>query len=137
MVEDYQNKTTKTKTEADKRAKEIAVSVHGSAKWNQGGWPTNSGDWVYPSNMGDLYYALQNGPVYGYYAGTESAHLVVITGVNLFLGEVYTNNPWGIAGVQKYEDFLKSYNAINFLNNVLYLIYCPTTIPFVACILVN
>ena len=125
MVEDYQNKTTKTKTEADKRAKEIAVSVHGSAKWNQGVWPTNSGNWVYPSNMGDLYYALQNGPVYGYYAGTESAHLVVITGVNLFRREVYTNNPWGIAGVQKYEDFLKSFAG------------GPTTIPFVACILVN
>ena len=125
MVEDYQTKTTRTKKEADKRAKEIAISVHSPDNWNKGGWPTNAGEWRSINNIGDLYEVVKSGPVYGYYSGTDSAHLVVITGVNLLRGEVYTNNPWGIAGVQTYEEFLKCFAG------------GPTTMPFSACILVN
>ena len=62
------------------------------------------------SSIEDLYNTLQdNGPVYAYYPGTDSSHLVVVTGVNLYSGIVYTNNPWGNCGEQTFEEFQNGY----------------------------
>jgi RHS repeat-associated protein len=67
----------------------------------------------------DLYNALvKNGSMYGYYwNGTDGgAHLIVITGVNLTKGIVYTNNPWGFAGEQTYRD--RPEDCVNLRNGV-------------------
>lgn len=53
-----------------------------------------------------FYTLVDKGPVYAYYGGSDGAHLVVVTGANLNKGLIYTNNPWGIAGVQSYDEFL-------------------------------
>ena len=125
MVEDYQAGIVKTQEEADIRAKEIAVSVYGEIEWNQGGWPTNQGEWYFIDSLNDLFSELKNGPIYGYYSGEDSAHLIVITGANLWRKEVYTNNPWGISGVQTYNEFLSCFAGGS------------ADMPFYSCILIN
>lgn len=35
--------------------------------------------------------------------------MVVVTGANIWTGEVYTNNPWGEAGSQTYEEFMSGF----------------------------
>ena len=118
MVEDYSSGVTKTQEEADSRAKEIAISVHGERDadgievWNRGGWPTNMVDHVKINRILDLFLLLQDGPVYAYYWSGKpksGAHLVVVTGVNVLDGTVYTNNPWGISGEQSFNDFLNGF----------------------------
>ena len=104
MIESYQNGTTLTKKQANARAAEIAQEYHGSMDkkvWNAAGNPTNMGDFIDIDNIVALYGILaDNGPVYARYynAGAATGHLVVVTGVNLYSGVVYTNNPWGVRG---------------------------------------
>ena len=50
-------------------------------------------------------YVKQNGPIYAYYCGNDNAHLVVVTGVDIWNNKVYTNNPWGIKGEQTFDEF--------------------------------
>ena len=51
-----------------------------------------------------------HGPLYAYYNdGKGSAHLVVVTGVDVINNIVYTNNPWGIKGAQSFSDFKKGF----------------------------
>ena len=124
MVEDYQTGVTKTPEEAFDRAKELAIQQNGEKNWNSGDWPTNCvayNAFGTPTpatgidSLWNLYLQLKNGgPLYAYYSNGKTgkdarAHLVVVTGVNLFRGIVYTNNPHGIAGHQTYADFLKGY----------------------------
>lgn len=62
-----------------------------------------------------LFFLLRQGPVYGYYwNGTPNsgAHLIVVTGINLLEGKIYTNNPWGYSGEQTYKEFLNGYLAM-------------------------
>ena len=108
MVEDYRNGIVRTQEEADKRAKEIAIEENGKIDWNTGGWPQNTGEELNSINIFSLYFALFDGPLYAYYwnGGEGEAHIVVITGVNLFKMTVYTNNPWGESGEQTYKEFL-------------------------------
>ena len=109
MIESYDSGTILTQKEAKARAIEIARSYHGSTKkriWNQGGWPSDLGDQVSVKDIETLYDTLKNnGPVYAYYSNNKTAHLVVVTGVDLNSNVVYTNNPWGVRGVQSFEDF--------------------------------
>ena len=113
MVESYNSGKNLSQKEADLRAKEIACEVNGSDNWDTGGWPTNLGREVGIDSIQALYDAVsQNGPVYAYYynnkTGKDSrAHLVLVTGVNLISGKVYTNNPWGVKGRQTYKSFQK------------------------------
>lgn len=125
MIEDYQAGIN-SQDEATAKAKELAISVNGEEHWNKGAWPTNCpeyNDFGTPISVPgidsilDLYlYLRNNGPIYAYYSNQHikppneaSAHLVVVTGVNLFRGIVYTNNPWGIEGEQNYLDFLHGF----------------------------
>ena len=109
MVESYHTGNTLTQTEADNRAREIAVSVYGEDNWRQAGWPTNTGKKISSVNRFSLRAELKNGPLYGYYANSDSGHLIVITGVDVRNGIVYTNNPWGISGQQSIKDFKKGF----------------------------
>ncbi|MBR5320881.1 MAG: DNRLRE domain-containing protein [Clostridia bacterium] len=112
MIEDAKTNTSRTHQEANDRAKEIAIQKHGEDDWNKGSNPNNL-VLVNSSSLDNIRFALRtHGPlyaVYGYYdvdGNRVKGHAVVITGVNMITGQVYTNNPWGISGSQEYEDFL-------------------------------
>ena len=113
MIECYKNGTKYSKKQADARAKEIAIARNGAKNWNRGGWPSDLGERIGSNSIksiNDIYSILKNnGPVYAYYSNATEAHLVVITGVDLNKGIIYTNNPWGVSGSQNYEQFKKGF----------------------------
>ena len=110
MVQDYKEKKKSWQLSAAIRAIRLACTVNGS-NWNQGSWPTNSGEWVKTNNIFELYSLLRQGPIYAYYwnGHSKDAHLIVVTGVNVLKDMVYTNNPWGYRGTQSYEDFNRGF----------------------------
>ena len=60
--------------------------------------------------INELYNTLvEVGPIYACYNKGESSHLVLVTGVNLVTGIIYTNNPWGVEGRQSYDEFLNGF----------------------------
>ena len=119
MVEHFKSGSPKTQLEADAEAKALAIERNGEENWDNGNWPTNCKEynaWGTPiretniNSIFDLYLQLKNnGPLYAYYASNRKAHLVVVTGVNLFQGVVYTNNPHGYKGIQTYNQFLTGF----------------------------
>ena len=124
MIEDYENDVNRSNFSATWRAISVAIEVHDTSifnisKWNQGEWPQNLGDKILKSeieNLQALYNLINdNGPIYAYYYDSKrvAAHLVVVTGVDLESGIVYTNNPHGIAGEQTYDDFLNGYAGMS------------------------
>jgi len=114
MMESYNSGITLTQKQAKARAIEIAQIYHKSTekeKWNQGGTPSNLGQCLGNiSSIKEIYDLLSaNGPVYAGYFGEYSNHLVIVTGVDLNKGIVYTNNPWGVRGKQTFENFQKGF----------------------------
>ncbi len=131
MIEDYQAGGGMTQAQAAVRAREIAESVNGTGQnpdgsfvWNRGGWPTNSKDVTNQvpnfqtiGSFNDLSAFISNGPVYAYFSNglpatdpNSAAHLIVVTGVASAPGHpnlVASNNPWGDANIQTYDDFMK------------------------------
>ena len=74
------------------------------------GRPTRGG--MPAEGLLSLHYLLKDGPIYAYYWNSKpksGAHLVLITGVDVYKRTVYTNNPWGISGAQTYEEFLEGF----------------------------
>ena len=63
-----------------------------------------------------IYYALKKGPIYAFYHDGNQGHYVVVTGINLFKGEVYTNNPWGMQGTQTINEFKKGFYGMRGYN---------------------
>ena len=58
----------------------------------------------------ELYALLAKGPVYAQYnVNWPDTHLIVVTGIDILNGLVYTNNPWGRSGIQTYEEFLNGF----------------------------
>ena len=95
---------------AEDAAIEIAKKYHGDKDWNKGLSPSKIGKKAKIDSIIDLYWLLCNkGPLYAYYCNDNSAHLVVVTGVNIKTGTVYTNNPWNVPGIQSYSDFLNGF----------------------------
>ena len=123
MEESYVNGTILTDAQAQAQAISIAMGYHHSfceSDWNNGGWPLNA-NWesvIYNvTSIYDLFYLLlaSQHPIYAYYSCTyvdengvtvNSAHLVLIIGVDCSTNTVYTINPWGISGSQSFSDFL-------------------------------
>lgn len=107
MIESFQSSKKLSTQKADERAKQLAIAQNGEENWNRGAWPTNLGEYQTISSINDLFNIVSNnGPVYAYYANDSvNAHLVVVTGVNLKKGIVYTNNPWGVRGKQTFSEF--------------------------------
>lgn len=112
MVEDYKSGIVRTQKEAEKRAIQVAKKVNGD-NWNRASVPQNRGKPVSCKSCIDLFLAISKyGPLnasYGCYEGGQrvAGHSVVVTGVNVVKGIVYTNNPWGIYGEQSYEEFIQ------------------------------
>ena len=114
MIEDYNNGVSRTQQEADERAKQIAVELNGEQNWDIGGRPINKTQ-VEFNSINELHSLLrEHGPLYvsyGFYKDgqRESGHAVVVTGVNIITNRVFTNNPWGKRGRQKYSLFLNNF----------------------------
>ena len=90
--------------------------MNGSKKWNSPNNPTNVGyefDSKQIGNINDLYYLVSfYGPMYGRYANKtkgKPGHMVVLTGVDVNRNKVYTNNPWGVKGVQTFKEFKSNF----------------------------
>ena len=118
MIEDYHTDANYTDEEAKQRAIKLAKSVNGDKnifgkeKWNRGAFPTNLGERSYHQNIHELYAILQSGPVYAFYttfSGRGVAHMVIVTGVDVSVGLVYVNNPWGTSGTQTFAEFLSGW----------------------------
>lgn len=68
---------------------------------------------------------VNNGPVYAYYREPEkndptqlrAAHLVIVTGVDVDRGLVFTNNPHGYSGGQTFDSFVNGYKTGNGISN--------------------
>lgn len=73
---------------------------------------------------------VESGPVYAQYQTSvfeSEGHMVVVTGVDIDKGLVYTNNPWGYRGVQTYADFCKGFvGDKNTTESGYYLVYIYT-----------
>jgi len=115
MVEAYRKNTNWTQAQADKRAKEIARKNLGD-NWNNPWRPDNMGRGVSINKIEDLAkYLKSNGPLYARYYDTNdynNGHLVVVTGVDLVSGHVFTNNPWGIKGIQTFSEFVDGFAGL-------------------------
>ena len=99
---------------------QIDVMTTGTSWWNQGGWPADIGTECLARDIESIYSIrelLESGPVYGYYNGeienngarTPTAHLIVVTGVDVNNDIIYTNNPWGYSGKQTFEEFMHGF----------------------------
>ncbi len=126
MTEDFESGKTRTQDEATNRAIEIAkMRVNYGENWNKGGWPYSMNRFKgikanQLDEIEDLYkLLLDNGPVYAYYNNPKvnSAHLIVVTGVDVDENIIYTNNPQGHHGEQTFEEFNHGYFARNGTNN--------------------
>ena len=122
MIESFDNGKTYSQTEADKRAKELAIKCNGAHNWDAGNWPdgVDPSNKTYANDIESIYNLLfSNGPVYAYYVDSSNttAHLVVITGVSVDSNKVFTNNPWGISGTQSFSDFQQGVARNRFQSN--------------------
>lgn len=66
------------------------------------------------------------GPMYVSYENRSknSGHAIVITGVDLLRGVVYTNNPWNVSGSQNFKDFTSGFVDRNNVTVNDYIIRC-------------
>ena len=111
MIEDYYSGIVRNEFEANNRAQALAESVFTSDNWDRNSKPTNIKDEFTSMSIDDLYnLLLNNGPVYvWYYSGQECTHLIIVTGVDLDYGIVYSNSPNAYPGEQTYYEFTKGY----------------------------
>lgn len=116
MVEDFTLGITHTDAEVDKLCKDRAVEEYGSS-WNAGGLPTDeSWDviWDDEITIEKVFEKLvENGPLYLNYNNYSMGHMVVLTGMDLSTGTMYTNNPWRVEGTQTYDQFLRMFATGN------------------------
>ena len=111
MYEDFNAGINRSPEEADARAKEIAISKHGEEDWDKGSKPDNLTNINTTSMLGLFFELKTHGPLYASYelykdSQRETGHAVIVTGVNLISGRVYTNNPWNYYGDQSHSEFL-------------------------------
>ena len=131
MIEDFRAGIVRTPSQATAKAKELAISVNGQTNWDKGAWPPNASQPFAEFNkpaptLFELYIALLcRGPFYAYYTGTTASHLVVVTGVDIKQGIIYTNNSWYVRGIQSYDEFMKGVanQPINWDMSFGFLIY--------------
>ena len=110
MYDCYNNGEKLTQRQADTKAKEIAIAKHGS-DYDRSAFPDNCGPETVNINDIELLFDILKsaGPVYAYYSNGFGAHMVVVTGVDLNTGTVYTNNPAYGSGAQSFDEFVDCY----------------------------
>ena len=120
MYEDWELGVTRTNEEAHVRAKAISFDRYGKIC---GGKPENLKNQKAQS-IYELYVLLKMyGPLYVSYRSDESGHAILLTGIDLLTGIVYTNNPWGYKGEQNYDEFLDGFIHGDYNEYQLYRIY--------------
>ena len=88
----------------------IAKIYNGNKNWDSGLQPNRIGRKTEIDSIFEIYLLLyRNGPLYSYYYHEGGAHLVVVTGVDVERGIVYTNNPQNARGIQTFEEFSTGY----------------------------
>ncbi len=122
MAEDYKASRICCPKLVEARIRMIALSAairYKKKTWNSGGFPLNADNRIEIKDEEDLFnYLKDNGPLYAAYYWTEKeqdgkitnhGHIVIVTGMDLANGLVYTNNPHGVKGIQTFEDFLNCF----------------------------
>lgn len=110
MIKSYRNQETLSQEEADSEAERIAKIYNGKKNWDSGLQPNRIGRKTEIDSIFEIYLLLyRNGPLYSYYYHEGGAHLVVVTGVDVERGIVYTNNPQNARGIQTFEEFSTGY----------------------------
>lgn len=116
MGEAFRQGANWTQEQAAQRATEIAREVHGERNWRQAGVPQNLGKPISVKSITSLAISLKiHGPLYARYQNVNDSsegHLIVVTGVDLSTGRIFTNNPWGISGDQTYDEFQNGFAGL-------------------------
>ena len=111
MVESYRSGETLSEIEAYHRGREIAIEAKGD-EFENGGHPSNEGREIQCVNLLSLATNLKKGPLYAMYSSGDDAHMVVVTGVDIWKKEVYINNPnskHGTKSTLNFRQFLMGY----------------------------
>ena len=128
----YDSGETISEDEAFIRAKKLGELYHPILGWNTGLPFFLQGKKAKIASVNDLYNLLVDyGPVYAAYKipWSFTGHIVLVTGVDVTMDKVYTNNPWGVPGEQSYSEFLDDFVPGNYQYDPrfeLYAIYIPT-----------
>ncbi len=122
MILSYRCGRVFSQEEADVAAWYLAIAAmdYDETDWNVGRLPTNRGQRINGEGLTleELYYILLDyGPAYAIYENTYdpsnpdfyAGHCVVIIGVDLDNGIIYTNNPQGNPGEQTFTMFMSGY----------------------------
>lgn len=114
MVEDSRALVIRSEKGADGRAAAIVKESYGDMSTDEMGSPVGARD-LHLKTKRELYEALRKyGPLYAEYDRFDKngerieGHAIVVTGIDLIGGYIYTNNPWGVRGRQSFEEFEKS-----------------------------
>ena len=122
MITDYYSGIVRTNSNATDEAINIAIQVNKAAgvedkdTWDQPNNPENISTAIDINSIEVLYkFLLEFGPIYASYTDRPNNvhpsvkgyndHIIIVTGVDLATGCVYTNNPWGKKGMQSFNDF--------------------------------
>ena len=112
MRESYETGNTITDESVDLEAKRLGKKYNGPF-WNAGLLYFRLGSKRKITNIETLHnYVYNYGPLYAAYsnyANVFSGHVVLVTGIDLETGIVYTNNPWDCQGAQSFEDFMNGF----------------------------
>ena len=106
MIDDYRSGTNRTNEQAVAAAIEFRDKI---LENDDDVYARHLGNTLYIDSIGTLYNALLDGPIYAVYNGITVGHAVVVTGVNLNTGIIYTYNPWDFEGQQTFNQFLNGY----------------------------
>lgn len=115
MIEDANDLVFRSEKSADSRVAAIVREGYGDITTDEMGSPIGARD-LHIKTKRELYDALcKYGPLYAEYDRFDKkgdrieGHSIVITGIDMIRGFIYTNNPWGVRGKQTYEEFEKGF----------------------------
>ena len=116
MIEDSKAGIVRTQEQANERVREIAINKHGTENWDRPSRPDNINK-ISSSSISIGISLKLHGPLYATYGQYDqngnriSGHAVVITGIDFTTNRIYTNNPWGMSGIQSYNEFLSIFEG--------------------------
>ena len=132
MIHDFKFGIKSSNKEATELAIEKAKKYHNSLDekvWNNGAHPDKLGEVISLEGITEerlLGLLYDFGPMYVSYlhSSGNSGHAIVITGLDILRGEIYTNNPWNISGTQTLNDFIRGFVGSSNITVNDYMIRC-------------
>ena len=114
MVFLYRSGKSSEEIDCLEAAKSLGEIYNGKEKWDSGVIPSRISKKARVDTVSDLFLLLyENGPLYAYYVGNSGSHLVVVTGVDIDNGYIYTNNPQYVNGCQTFDEFFHGYVGLD------------------------